>query len=283
MKTLLNLLFIFSFTISLANENPKLKEYRNFLLSLNPNKFYSTSFAVNKCKELFNSEKIEVKDSAFVIFDKFYDDVQKNLNELHQNDETDYLVLFYDEKNGEKIKVPDIILNYKKDLIENGFDIAISEGSTYIKKDRNFISKNFYDFISPTMKQYCTFLNTVVKEETEKDGALTISPTRLAERIIWLENFTELNPNFQLNDKCKGYYKYFLFLLLNGSDHSAILDERDFVNQNFALAYDFITLENSNSKTSKLVLPFYQFLKNKQKSKAYDLLEKYQNDKIIEY
>jgi hypothetical protein len=283
MKTLLNLLFIFSFTISLANENPKLKEYRNFLLSLNPNKFYSTSFAVNKCKELFNSEKIEVKDSAFVIFDKFYDDVQKNLNELHQNDETDYLVLFYDEKNGEKIKVPDIILNYKKDLIENGFDIAISEGSTYIKKDRNFISKNFYDFISPTMKQYCTFLNTVVKEETEKDGALTISPTRLAERIIWLENFKELNPNFQLNDKCKGYYKYFLFLLLNGSDHSAILDERDFVNQNFALAYDFITLENSNSKTSKLVLPFYQFLKNKQKSKAYDLLEKYQNDKIIEY
>lgn len=282
MKTLLNLLFIFSFTISLANENPKLKEYRNFLLSLNPNKFYSTSFAVNKCKELFNSEKIEVKDSAFVIFDKFYDDVQKNLNELHQNDETDYLVLFYDEKNGEKIKVPDIILNYKKDLIENGFDIAISEGSTYIKKDRNFISKNFYDFISPTMKQYCTFLNTVVKEETEEDGALTISPTRLAERIIWLENFTELNPNFQLNDKCKGYYKYFLFLLLNGSDHSAILDERDFVNQNFALAYDFITLENSNSKTSKLVLPFYQFLKNKQKSKAYDLLEKYQNDKIIE-
>ncbi|MCW2119559.1 hypothetical protein [Flavobacterium sp. 7A] len=279
MKLIFKLLFTFSFMICSANENPKLQDYRKYILTLNQSKYYSTSIAANKYRELFNNERITIKDSAFVIFEIFYDNVQTKVNELHSIDETDYFTFISPDNNQ---KIPDLILNYKNNLIENGFDIAISEGGTWIKKDRNFISKNFYDFISPEMKEYCTFLNIVEKEETLDDGALTITPTRLAERIIWLENFNNSNPTFISINNVNEYYRRFLYFLLKGSDNTDILDMKDIINQNFSDAYDFITLENSKSKTSNYVLPFYQFLKNKQKTEADYLIEKYNREGIIE-
>lgn len=262
-----------------ANENPKLQEYKKYILTLNQSKYYSTSIAANKYRELFNTERIAVKDSAFVIFEIFYDNVQTKLNELHSEDETDYYTFLSPDSEQ---KIPDLILSYRNNLIENGFDIARTEGSTWIKKDRNFISKNFYDFISEEMKEYCTFLNKVAREETLDDAALTISPTRLAERIIWLENFNNSNPTFISINDVNEYYKCFLYLLLNGSENSNVLNMKDNINQNFSDAYNFITLENSKSKTSNYVLPYYQFLKNKQNTEANNLIEKYIKQHIIE-
>jgi hypothetical protein len=279
MNTVFKLLFLFSFMICSANENLKLIEYKKYILTLNQSKYYSTSIAANKYKELFNTEKLAVKDSAFVIFDIFYDGIQTKLNELHASDETDYFT-FLSPDNEQKI--PDLILNHKNNLIENGFDIARSEGSTWIKKDRNFISRNFYEFISPAMKEYCTFLNMITREETLDDAALTISPTRLAERIIWLEKFNNSNPTFISINESTELYRYFLRLLLNGSDNSSVLDMKDNINQEFSDAYDFITLENSKSVTSNYVLPFYIFLKNKQKTETENLIEKYIKEGIIE-
>lgn len=175
--------FILIFS-TVSAQNLKIKNYETYLKTLDPTKYYSTSIAAKKYKELFSSESISVKDNAFVLFEKFYDNIGKKLNDLHDSDNTDYLVLFYDTKNGEKVQINDLMLNYRNDLINNGFNIAISEGRTWIKQDRDFISKNFYTVISPNMKKYCSYLNLVIKEETEDDGKLTITPTRLTERII---------------------------------------------------------------------------------------------------
>lgn len=279
-----NLIFILFLTFSAASaQNLNLKKYDNYLKTLNLTKHYSTSIAANKYKELFISENLSVKDSAFVLFEIFYDSIENKMNELHWDDKTDYSVLFYNTNNVDKIQIPDIVLNYRNDLIDNGFDIAMGVGLTYIKQDRYFISKNFYKLISPTMKDYCTFLNLVIREGTLNDAAFVISPTRLAERIIWLENFIYSNTQFLLINDSISYYKCFLYLLLNGSNNSSILDDNDMINQNFIDAYNYVILEYPQSKTAKLVSPLYQFLKNKQKEKAYELIEKYTKENIIEY
>lgn len=285
MKTILyKIILILLFIVYPINaQNSLLKNYSTYLQSLDINKYYSNSMAANKYKELFSKTDYFLKDSAFVIYEQFYHQIGKRLNEIHVNDKTDYSILFYNLKNDEKFVIPDIILNYRNDLIDNGFDIAISEGNTWIKEDWNFISRNFYSNISQTMKNYCTFLNMVMKEGTLDDGAFIVSPTRIAERIIWLEEFTKSNPRFILTEKCNGFYKYFLYLLLHGSDHSAILGVNDSINKEFQDAYNYITLEYNQTKTATYVTPFYEFLKNKQKSKAYTLLEKYQTEGIIKY
>lgn len=278
------LILIFIFLIStVSGQNLNLKKYETYLKTLDLNKYYSTTIATNKYKELFSLEKTVIKDSAFVCFKKFYDNVTIKLNELHVNDDTDYEILFYDSNIHKNIVIPQIVLNYRKDLIDNGFDIAIDEGRTWINQDWNFISKNFYTYISSNMKEYCTFLNLVIREGTEEDGAFKISATRLAERIIWIEKFKNLNNEFILINECNSHYKYFLYLLLTGTDHTSIKNGNNEISQNFKDAYNFITLENPNSKTAKLVLPFYQFLNNNENSKAYDLVGKYKKEGIIVY
>jgi hypothetical protein len=279
-STLFCLLII---TFQIFAQNIKLKEFDYFIQNLDKSKFYSNSIAANKFKELFINERIDIKDSAFVVFDKFYDEVQNKLNDLHINDNSEYWILFNKSNNNQKKQIPDVILNYRKDLLENGFDISMSEGNTWIKQDWNFVSKNFYGILSPTMKEYCTFQNTINREETLEDGAFMISPTRLAERIIWLENFINLNPEFILIERCKLYYKSFLYLLLNGSDHSQILDDNENINSKFSDAFNFITLEYSESKSAKLILPIYNFFINKEKTKAHNLINKYHQDGIIIY
>lgn len=70
---------------------------------------------------------------------------------------------------------------------------------------------------------------------------------------------------------------------MNGTDHSSILNENDIINQNFIETYNYIILEHSKSKTAKIVSPFYQYLKDKKKSRASELIEKYKNEGVIEY
>lgn len=282
MKKYFILLFSFFFTLCSASENPKLKEYKDYLLSLNQAKYYSTSMAVSKYKELFAIENLTVRDEAFVMFDNFYKEVRSKINESHLDDEIDYTVLFNDYNTPSNTKVSNLIIKYRKDLNENGFDIAISEGLTYIKSERNFISRNFYSFISPAMKEYCTFYNIISKEETVDDGALAVYPRRLAERVLWLEKYIESNPNFKLIEDCKMFYRYFLYLLLSGTENTPLLEDNSDINARFVDAFEFITLEYSNSTTAKYVLPVYISLKNKQKKEAYILVEKYITDKIIE-
>ena len=221
MKFITQLLILLSFLTCSANRYSKLDQFQIYILTLDEAKYYSTTIAANKYKEIFSNEKVGIRDSAFVLFEIFYDKVHSKINELHHIEDTDYFT--YMTAN-DRQKIPDMFFKYKNDLIENGFDIAITVGDTWIKKNRDFISKNFYDYVSPEMKKYCTFINILTKEETLNDAAFTISPTRLAERIIWLENFKNINPTFLLIDEVNQYYRVFLYLLMKGSENTDIFN-----------------------------------------------------------
>jgi hypothetical protein len=265
------------------NSDPKLIAYKNYVLQLDSFDAESSNKAANKLKEIFAGQSTELCDSAFVIFNELYESLDRNLNEKHQNDTTNYdpLVVIYDK--GTEPIIAQKLKDYNRKLKKNGFEVAMDEGITFIKQDRDFISANFYSLVSSSMKMYLIQLNKENKEGFTSDGGLIISTTQLAERIIWFENFKKSNSKFIFRNKIKEIETDYLSLLLIGTDNTPLYDyyETKKLSKNYAEAYQLLVSKYPNSQTTKLVKPYFLALKQNQTAKAEDLLKLYKAQKII--
>lgn len=262
-----------------SSQTSRLVEFENFINTLNKTKYYSISLAFQKYETIFGDVNVSTKDSAYVVFDKFYDRVNTRLSEDHQKVNSDFDILFNNYQDEIKYEIPQMIISYKKELNENGFDIYTTEGFTYIDEDRNYISKNFYKYISPVMKEYCSFININKKEGTWNDGNLMISLIQLGKRALWLEKFIKENENFILLSDCKEQYRIYLSDLLNESIKEFEINNCWSV-ERYRDGLNFIILEYPETETAKLVLPFYELLLNKKIIEAEKYKENFFNKGI---
>jgi len=263
--------------------NPKLVEYKKYILQLDSCDAASSTIATKKFKTLFTGEPDGLCDSAFAIFNEHYESLDRNLNEKHQKDTTNYDPLFFVYEKGRELIIPQKLTAYNKKLKDNGFEVAMDEGMTFILQDRDFISTHFYSFVSSSMREYLTQLNKENKERLETDGGLIISPTQLAERIIWFEKFMRANPTFLFTSKCVDIKTNYLTILLTGMDNTPLYDnyETQKLSQLYEHGYQLLLSKYPNSETTKFVKPYFRALKQKQTEKADYLLKQYRKKGTI--
>jgi hypothetical protein len=226
---------------------------------------------VNRYKELFATESTLIADSGIIAFEKFYRRVEAQLNEKMMNDTTDYSVIWTGEPVPLKIK------NFQKNLKDNGFRLASSEGMAYVLQDRSFVAKHLYDFISIEMKNYLMQIQKETDEGFADDAYITISPRQHVERIIWYENFIAQNAGFILIENCKNYHKAYLTYLFTGIDNSPLYEneETQQLNPYFETAYKLVLNKYAESELAKMIKPYYDALKAKDKNKARQILKDY--------
>lgn len=258
-------------TIHSNQENPLLLEFQNFVDTLDSTDASSALIATEKYKSVFAGQSQGICDSAFLIYMNLTDTLQLRLNEILDNDTTDFEAFI----NGEKIEGK--IADYKNSLLENGFNLTSSEGVVYIDLNYNFLIQNFSAFVSDPMKAYLSEISQENKEGFARDGAIIISPEKLIDRIIWYENFINQNPKFVLINNCKNYRKAYFSYLLNGYSKTTIYTDSESkeLSKYFKTAFDYLIKKYPDTETANLTLPYYEALKQKQQSSANDILKKY--------
>jgi hypothetical protein len=132
--------------------NPLFNQYVVFIKSLNFANPENATKAAAKYAGLFKGQSAAVCDTAFLIFNAYYDKLNNSLDDIHfdRSDRSD-TILMSKVKPG---KLPAKVAKNLKHLNDNGFTIIMEEGDTYVGQDRDFIGKSFYDYVSPVMKVY---------------------------------------------------------------------------------------------------------------------------------
>ncbi|MFB9863107.1 hypothetical protein [Rufibacter immobilis] len=263
--------------------NPLLTEYEQFLKSLDSSRVENMSIAAEKYKGLFKGQPTSVADSGYVLFEEFYLRTSNALNDAHYEDSIDYSSLVIIPTKATPENLPKKLKEYRNTLATNGFQVAMTEGFTYLQQDRDFVVKHFYPFISPVLKEFLVQVNKENKDGFQEDAGLTIGPTQLADRVIWWGNFTKKHPDFILLKHAEAEKKAYLNTLFEGMDNSPVLSHgTNKLDPYYAEAYQYLNKKAPASKANNLVKPFYVALQKGDTAKANTLLTRYKLDRIID-
>ncbi len=263
-----------------TKKNLLLENYAKFLSQLDSTDVNSNTTATNKYTELFGQQSDAVCDSAFLEFDTFYSRLERGLNEKHYKDTTNYDAFVYTEPG---TQIPKKLINYRKNLQKNGFDINSEEGITYIMQDRNFIAKHFYPYLSQTMKKYQIKLNIENAEGFVSDASIIISPQNLVERIIWYEKFIYENPTFIFIENCRTTLKTYQTILFTGIDNTPVFsfNAPDKITDYYHETYEYLHSKYPGSRTSNLIKPYYNAILNNNIKESEAIVSKYKKDNVI--
>jgi hypothetical protein len=258
-------------TLKLNEPDPKLLEYKTFLNTLDSSNINSATKAAGKFKEIFTNQRASLCDSGYVMFQTLYDTLNLKLNETIQLDSTDFSPLIENEPLPRKLK--DLKNQYQK----NGFVLTSSEGTIYIVQDRNFIASSFFPIVSETMKNYLIEIQTESQEGFAMDDAISISPQKMIERIIWYEKFISANPNFVFIANCNNYRKAYLTYLLSGYKKTSLYTNNNDkkLTSYFTTAYNYLLQKYPTSETAVVVKPYFDAITQKQFDTVKQLFKSY--------
>ncbi|MEI7473424.1 MAG: hypothetical protein WCK67_01480 [bacterium] len=249
----------------------KLTEYKKYINTLPKNKIESITNAKNKYFQLFSvSDSLNLKDKAFFLFQKKYmeiiDDQQSAIgfmDGLH----------IYKEIKKDYCDIDKKRLKQKEDYYKQ-YGLKLN----YIYKgyvpdiDYNYLINQFKTYISPQMKEYLSFCFKNPNLDVIDEGEVLINWDKLRERLIYLENFINKNPDFAAKDFAKESLNWYLDLYTGetSSLYSNNFDTQDYIRDDAKHSFEIFIKQN---KSSKYYLRIY---------KKYNQLKKY-NFNISKY
>ncbi len=276
---------LLSLVMQLQPSNSPLKEYEVFLARLDSAEVTNVSEAAEEYAALFKGQPQPLADSGYVLFEQFYQRVDKTLNHLHRRASTDFRPLAVNYEESRLGSLPQELMDYNQIMRENGFEVALIDlldGGTYLKQNRNFIATHFYSFISPDLKEYLEQINKETKEGFSDVGGLAIIEEVFVDRVIWWENFVAKHPNFIWAKESEARKKFYFTVLLQGLVNNPVLSlERNKLDTYFAVAYQELHKCAPYSEANKLVQPYLKALKRSDRTRANALLKQYKKDGII--
>ena len=264
-------------------ENPNLlNDYNSFLLKLDSTEITTVPSAITKYQTLFKNGSIGIKDSAFVLFSTYYEKVDRNVNQRMEKDTTNFDPLISLDANMNPLPISEKLKKYKDRIEQNGFEISSTEGMAYLKQDRDYIAKNFYGYVSKTMRVYLEQVNRENKEGFQEDAGPTIEPKAFVDRVVWWENFITNNNNFMMLEDAKERKKYLLTFLIIGMDNTQVLSyDSSGIEEYYKTAYTYLQNKFPNSETAKIILPYFNALLEKDIAKAEQIVNDYKRHKQI--
>lgn len=262
-----------------------LKEYNKYINSLDTESEESIGLAAEKYAVLFAQANMGICDSAFVLFDHLYGEVENKLNERLEKDESlfDFPCIDFDSL-GREMPFDKRFVAFKKRLEKNGFRIECPEGMTQIVQNRSFLKPRFYKCISPLMKE---FLGGVQKERDEffnYDAGIVISAQSYVDRLVWWDEFDRKYPDFILSKKAKANQIVLFTYFLIGMDNTPVIgysiDENGVVKTGglddyFAKAYAYLNKKYPASPLNGLVSPYKMAVLKNDDAKRERLIKTY--------
>jgi hypothetical protein len=262
-----------------------LNDYFNFISKLDTNEVNSIGEALRKFKYLFANENTTNCDSAYFIFHALYAQIDTKLNEKLMQDTLDYYALFeISTDTTNPIIIQKEVSAYALQLKKNAFELTPDgEGGILIEQNRDTVNAFFYDKVSNNLKKFLAQVNKEINEGLGADGGLFIDPDVFAERILFWENFLIKYPNFYYSKEIESQQRTYLHILINGADNTPLMDfdNEKKISSYFDIAYNYLFEKSPNGKISILVKPYYLALKNNDKKKAEELLNKFNKEKLI--
>jgi len=206
-----------------------------------------------------------VVDRCFVVFDHFLDRVVAAESELFQDVPFPEQEALYELQHGgpeaEETASPRQ-KGYLARWAALGLSLDVDTGSYELRKDEHVLFETFGARVSGTLKVYLKQRAREYQEGFWRDGALTISPRAVAERIVFWEDFLHENPTFVpgkqvLKEMIKGLTR----VLLRGVHNTPPFDpESHCLNEPFREAYHFL-VQRTQSRVGNLVRRYVTILK----------------------
>ncbi|MBR6126166.1 hypothetical protein IKQ21_00615 [bacterium] len=155
------------------------------------------------------------------------------------------------EKYAENIDIKDPY--YKNNWIK----LLNSEGSYYYIINYNYLYRKYGQYLSFAYKQLLNHHSET--ESIVEDAGLTISPDKLREYIIFLDNFIKQNPNFVLKNDVNDMLNNYLMIYLVGIDNSPTFDKWNTRKMlpKYKASYEKFLSENKDSKYYPMVEELY--------------------------
>lgn len=253
-------------------ENPKLLEYREFVNELDSTDILSVEKATLKFKEVFSNQRFGLADSGFVYFQQLMDTLELKLNEKFQADTAKYNAFAAGNVVSKKL------INYQKQLYNNGFRIINLSQSAYIEQNRVYTINAFSSILSNEMNYYNAELNTESLEGFATDDSIIISPQKLVDRNVWYDRFIVNYPHFVFIENCKKFRKAYLSYLFQGMSKTPVYltsSDKKVLSPYFINAYDYLMQNFNDSETAALVGPYFLALKEGQTANSKSILKKY--------
>lgn len=259
-----------------------LKEYTDYLGSLDSTSEKSVSLATGKYEELFSESDQKLCDSAFVEFHKLYEQVEGVLNTTVYTGNEDLPCAAYDEEGNELPKDKRLVALEKR-VKKHGFRLECWEGYPGIAGERAYIANHFYKYVSPGMKAFLEGLREERDHYLSADAGISLSEKEYADRLIWWENFNQKNPNFILSKRAKAIQRYLFTYFLKGMDNTPAINyleddngvERMELDSYFVKAYDYLNKNYPNSESNALVKPYKMTILKNDNAKRERLIKTY--------
>ena len=264
-----------------AKKSTFLQEYAAYLQNLDTSKLNNSSLAVEKYKLFFNNVDTADADSAYVLFFAFYNVMLDKLLDQHYKNYTDQSA-FTISSTGNVTPKTQQAKQYLSQLHLNGFTLSVEEGSTYVKQDVDFIAKHFYNTVSTTMRIYLEQVQRENKEGFLSDAAMVITPTALATRIIFWDDFLMNHSSFVFNETIREKQREYLTFLLEGVDNTPLLDHTTKqLSARYEKAYQYVLVKHPNSNLAEILKPYYQNLQKNSIARDQQILKQYRSEKKI--
>lgn len=239
--------------VELKQKQDKLQEYNKYLNALPLNKPESIIDAKNRYFELFSlNDSQELRDSAFLDYYNFYNNVISKLNEELLENGID----FNQQSTKEKY--------YKK----YGISLGGEEGMFFPEINFEFLVNNFGKFLSLSWNEYLKFSLKEYNQHPFTDGAVIISWDELRKNIIYQENFIKKYPGFSENNKIQENIDrylgaYFGHFPNSPISESGIYEPKDTsqLGSDVKQSYEKFIQENKDSKYYPEVLKTYNIFK----------------------
>ena len=253
-----------------------LQIFQEYIHSLDPNDIASLDKSVQRYQKIFEKSTEFTRDTAFIVFWRYYVTVADSLGAKFVQDEkynSFYNIKNFDESSSKNWKLEKDLMNKNKRLNESDFKILkkvnhygykfdIIEGVTLVSiADPKFVLKNFTGLISSEMKQYITKVIEEIDTAGGSDTVLSISLDELVDRLLWWENFVKRNQDFFLIDDCISTYDGYLFTLMLGTDKTPTFNPENLkIKEKFKRIYEKMMKQHKGTQAAEIISKYYNIL-----------------------
>ena len=233
-----------------------IQTYSNYIQKLSDQNINNVKLAAEELQRLVDNASSATADRAFMIFKNFFGRVENTVK--RNTNVKQYLYLKEDIEHFGRINVTHI--PQLNTLEENGFILAVVDDQVAIVQDIDFLARQFYRFVSPEMRQ---FLNQVqIESETHwrTQSKLLITPTQLAEWLVFWSNFADSNNKFVLYSNARQKANEYLSILLQGLPSTPAFDSNNQLNDIYKAAYERIIELTKDSTIGEIISSYYEVL-----------------------
>ena len=205
---------------------------------------------------------VKTNDSLFIEFLTSFTTYQNNTNDILYNSAK------YEIDNTLAYSQDDVVapeaLEFRDSVKQMGFIVAMTEGSIYLDKDPDFL-KQFSPYLSKRMNVFLEEYRDDINNPFMVDNSIIISFKELIRRMIFWENFSKDQPDFELPEYAYNEFEKYVFYLMLGTGNTPIHDWGNPMKVRIEIleTYNSVIKQYPNSKASEYLKDFLKYLEQK--------------------